>query len=173
MTVKLEKEEKRQTISSPEVLGNWKLTIVLICTAGKVHLCTSRGYQMPQHETFIFTEDKAQTNLTHKLALARASNHSTRDLQLDWTQVQTVIYRPTKLHWLSRFIALLFNKPFHSSQTFLRMLMQVTVTLSLDVVGWKCPNREARLPPTPHSLLGHLIWFINAPSRPSGPVSHR
>ncbi len=143
---------------------------VLICTVGKVHWRTSRGYQMPQHETFIFTDDKAQTNLTHKLSLARASKRWTRDLQLDWKQVQTVIYRPTKLHLLSRFIALLFNKPFHSSQTFLWMLMQVIVTLSLDV-GWKRLDREARS--TPHSLLGHLIWFIKAPSRPSGPVSHR
>lgn len=52
---------------------------------------------MPQHKTFIFTDDKAQTNLTHKLALARLSNRSTRDLQLDWTQVQTDVYKPTKL----------------------------------------------------------------------------
>lgn len=67
---------------------------------------------MPQHKTFIFTDDKAQTNLTHKLALARLSNRSTRDLQLDWTQVQTDVYKPTKLHWLSHFIGLLFNNLF-------------------------------------------------------------
>lgn len=86
---------------------------------------------MPQHETFIFIDDKARTNLTHKLALARVSNRSTRDLQLDWTQVQrTDIY---KLHWLSRFIGLLFNKPFLSSQKFLLMLAQVTVMQSLDL----------------------------------------
>jgi len=83
---------------------------------------------MPQHETFIFI-DKAQTNLTHKLALARVSKRSTRDLQLDWTQVQTDVY---KLHWLSRFIGLLFNKPFLSSQM-LSLLAQFTVMQSLDL----------------------------------------
>lgn len=85
---------------------------------------------MPQHETFIFIDDKARTNLTHKLALARVRNRSTRDLQLDWTQVQTDVY---KLHWLSRFIGLLFNKPFLSSQKFFLMLAQVTVMQSLDL----------------------------------------